>query len=212
METVVWLWLYDRRWVFNVKAPCSLKIWTLPLIINAVFLTSLFNYSRNRDQCYSHFETWIYVRAAIICLVFVGLLLIFKETTYSAITEKNKMVNYKASILPTCKNHNFWVTRNALTSYPGLFLLALSLINWIWSLYGLSLAYKGYKNDGFIGCGSAVKNVVSANILPSAICSIPMVLGVFLILALKGTVVLMGAFCPQTLIWIKRKTSVERYI
>jgi hypothetical protein len=204
METVVWLWLYDRRWVFNLKAPCFLKIWSLPLFVNTFFLISLFNYTHNnKDQCYPEFQTWIYVRYVILSLILVGLFLTYKETAYSAITEKTKMTNYKAPSI-SCKNHKYWVTRNALTSYPGLFLLGLSLINWFWSLYGMNMAYHGYQSDAFIGCGSFMKNIVYANLVVSAIFSLPLVLGLLLIFAFKGLLLLVGVVSPSTLISIRR--------
>lgn len=91
METVTWLWLYDKRWMFGVKAPNLLKIWyfpsspfihlffrAAPLFFNALFLGSLLYYSYyyrddQKNPCYSDFKPWIDFRMYLLIALMVDL-------------------------------------------------------------------------------------------------------------------------------------------
>jgi hypothetical protein len=209
METVVWLWLYDRRWFFGIKAPSLLKIWTLPLFNNAFFFVSLFYYflRHNNDnaQCFQDFESWIYMRLLMLTLIMAGIIQVYRETSKNTALDYSEMQTYKTINPILVKNYNYWITRKVLISFPGLSLLALGLINWFWIARGMNIVYNQYYI--IYGCGAFMKNVVWGNLILTAILSLPVLWVFFSMILIKGTCIILGVISPSALIKLKKKTA-----
>jgi len=207
METVVWLWLYDRRWFFGIKAPSVLKIWSLPIFNNAFFFVTLLYYvSMQSDQCYNTFKDWIYIRLIMLTFTLVGLIMIFKDTFLSKKRDYTEIENYKIVNPALMKNYNYWITRKVLLSWPGLILLLLGLMNWYWIIRGMNMVYSDFGNVPY-ECGSFVNNVVWANLLLTGLISLPVVWILFWMIVIKGISLLLGVLSPPALIWFKKKTT-----
>jgi hypothetical protein len=208
METVVWLWLYDRRWFFGIKSPSLLKIWTVPLFNNAMFFISLFYYAAtHNDECYPGFQTWIYTRLFMLTLILAGIIMIYRETSKSKEQEYREMEVYKSVNPVLIKNYHYWITRKVLISFPGLSLLFLGLLNWLWIAHGMNMAYAQYGTGALVGCGGFIKNVVWGNLILSVFFSLPVLWILFWMICIKGTGLLLGVVSPSTLIWLKKKTA-----
>jgi len=208
METVVWLWLYDRRWFFGIKSPSLLKIWTVPLVNNAFYFISLFYYTLTHgDHCYSGFESWIYTRLLMLTLIIVGIVLVYMKTSKNKQEDYREMTIYKSVSPVLLKNYNYWITRKVLISFPGLSLLLLGLLNWIWIAHGMKMAYAQYGSGELVDCGSFIQNVVWGNLVLSGIITLPVLWVLFWMVFIKGTCLILGVVSPSLLISLKKKTA-----
>jgi len=205
METVVWLWLYDRRWFFGIKAPSLLKIWSVPIFNNAFFFVTLLYYvSTQSDQCYNTFKDWIYVRLVMLAFTLVAIVRIFQSTFMSKKEEYTEIETYKTVNPILVKNYNFWITRKVLLSWPGLILLLLGLMNWYWIIRGMNMVYSDMGGIALAGCGGFVHNVVWGNLVLTGLISLPVFWVLFWMICIKGSCIILGLISPSMLIKLKK--------
>ena len=211
METVVWLWLYDRRWFFGIKAPSLLKIWTVPLFNNAFFFLTLLYYflthHYDSGSCYDNFKDWIFMRLFMLTFIIAGIVQVYRETSKTKALEYDEMQTYKTINPILLRNYNYWITRKVLVSFPGICLLLLGLVNWFWIARGMNRVYDGYWSGEYTNCGAFMKNVVWGNLILSVVSSLPVLWILFSMIFIKGSCIILGLISPASLISLKRKTS-----
>ncbi len=99
METTVWLWLYDKRWLFGIKPPSVLNIWyttfllillihshrSVPLLNNVFFFVTLYYYftayHHDASTCYDNFKDWIFMRIGMLIMIVVGIIQVYRQTS-----------------------------------------------------------------------------------------------------------------------------------
>jgi len=205
METVVWLWLYDRRWFFGVKAPNLVTIWTLPLINNAFFVISLFYYSSDHsDACYNGFRNWIAIRLLMLVLIIVSIASVYRQTKYTKKKDHVEMEAHKVVNPILLKNYNYWITRKVLISFPGLSLLFLGLLNWYWIGHGMNMVYTNYREGTLTGCEDFMHSIVWGNLIMTMVFSLPVFIVFSGMILIKGSCILLGVVSPSTLIYFKK--------
>jgi len=210
METVTWLWLYDKRWMFGCKAPNLLKIWAAPLFFNALFLGSLLYYSYyyrddTSNPCYSKFRVWIDFRTYLLIALVIDLTWIWLKASKKIETEDHKLgIHHKANI-NTAKKYNYWLRRRLVISYSGLMMLMLGVMNWIWTFYGMNLMY--YNPHGLDQCGMIQQNIVWGNLVLTGIFSFPIIWILFWMIIIKSICLVLSVVWPSALIFIKKCTA-----
>jgi len=207
METVTWLWLYDKRWMFGAKAPNLLKIWAFPLILNSLFLGSLLYYSfkQNGDILYPEFKPWIDIRMYLLIAMIVDLLWILLKASSKIQSEDHKLGIYHKANLKEAKKYNYWLRRRIIISFSGLILLVLGVINWFWTLYGMNLAY--LKFQSLSGWDPYVQYIIWGNLLLTGVFSFPVIWIMFWMIFIKGTCLVLSVIWPSALISIKKLTA-----
>jgi len=138
MELLLWLYLYDNRWLFNLRLPTNIIkfLWAFPIFIHFMILSSGIYYLNFVDdyQCTKTLKMWIYHKTCFSILMIINIIiflmkiqtLIQKEKLQ--IKESSKIFNYHP------QNHlnsvsfdqsylSFWVRRNSLISTSGILLL-----------------------------------------------------------------------------------------
>lgn len=96
------------------------------------------------------------------------------------------------------------IRRKVLISFPGLSLLFLGAINWIWTVYGMNIVYSNYPT--YKSCSEFVNNIILGNLLISGILALPVIWIFFWMVIIKGLSLTLGLLSPPMLIWLKKKT------
>jgi len=143
----------------------------------------------------------------MLVLILVGIVCVYRKTSKNKQEDHEEMNAFKYVSPVLIKNSNYWITRKVLISFPGLSLLLLGLLNWIWIAHGMKMAYAQYGSGELVDCGSFIQSVVWGNLVLSGVITLPVLWILFWMVFIKGTCILLGVVSPQMLIRLKKKTS-----
>lgn len=143
MEILLWLYLYDDRWLLKIKFPARIYklLWLIPTLIHLLLLSVgiyCLNYSDD-SKCTNTIKNWIYYSAIFSIFIITNIMVfIFKihtllENEKSQINERHKYFNN--SLILEKSNLSFWVRRNSLFSKPGILLLIQGFISLYYSFF-----------------------------------------------------------------------------
>ena len=142
MEFLLWLWLYDKRWLFgfrpNIYIYCF--IWLIPILINiSVFSFNAYFITLNKTiYQYAMLLKSLICFFSLVSSFFLIKNLLSNEKSENHFIEKIKDFYY----FDIVKNDEYWISRNSLLSFNGLFLLFISLCQIIWSIYYIKYGIK----------------------------------------------------------------------
>lgn len=138
MELLLWLYLYDSRWLFNIKLTTKIHkyLWAVPIFIHFMLLSAGVYYLNFLDDypCTKTLKMWIYHKTFFSILMIINIIIFLmkiqtlQQKERQQIEESTKNFNYHP------QNHlntisfeqtylSFWVRRNALVSTSGVLLL-----------------------------------------------------------------------------------------
>ena len=142
MEFLLWLWLYDKRWLFGFRPNIFIYcfIWLIPILINiSVFSFNAYFITLNKTfyQYAMLFKSIISFFSLLSSFLLIKNLISNKKSENNFI-EKIKYIDYFEKI----NNDEYWISRNSLLSFNGLFLLFISLCQIIWSIYYIKYGIK----------------------------------------------------------------------
>lgn len=159
MELLLWLYLYDNRWFFNLRLPTKLHkfLWAFPIFIHFMLLSAGVYYLNFVDdyQCTKTLKMWIYHKTFFSILMIINIIIFLMkiqtllQKEKSHIEESTKIFNYHPqnhlNTLGFEQNYlSFWVRRNALTSTSGVLLLIQGFTNIYYSYLIKSLITSQY--------------------------------------------------------------------
>lgn len=174
MELLLWLYLYDNRWFFNLKLPTNIIkfLWAFPIFIHFMLLSSGIYYLNFVDdyQCTKTLKMWIYHKTFFSILMIINIIiflmkiqtLIQKEKLQ--IKESSKILNYHPqnhlNSLNFEQNYlSFWVRRNSLVSTSGILLL----IQGFTSIYYSHLIKSLITSQYFRSCDYKIQKALSVH-------------------------------------------------
>ncbi len=134
MELLLWLYLYDKRWLLNleISSRAYRNLWVGMIAYHFVyFISLLFNYLQSS-------ESFTFKTAAnqILCLVTVLTIILFlvklnsEEQKHLRHSTKFQRVNKESHMFKPIQN-DYWIRTRTIYSGPGIFLLILSLVSFV---------------------------------------------------------------------------------
>jgi len=208
MELLLWLYLYDDRWFFNLKLPTKIYkfLWLLPIFTHFMLLSAGVYYLNFVDdfQCAKSLKMWIYHRTFFSILMIINIIifmmkiqtLLEKEKVH--INNSTKIFNYHP------ENHlnslsfdqiylSFWVRRNALVSTSGILLLIQGLISIYYSYMIKNLITSQY----FRSCDYKIQKALSLHSYSIYYTNNLLLSIIFIMLAIKIFHFVMGMYFPR---------------
>ena len=154
MEIILWFWLFDKRWLCNLRPHLKIfaLIWLLPIIMNFIVLMgSLFYfYDTNLLQTYTSGQIMFLIKDAI-CVISLVCSIILMKDIYKNLNVNERILDvlmekldyFPETILPTSSkdglnltaSREFWSARKSLLSVNGIVLLFASLSQVAWSIF-----------------------------------------------------------------------------
>ncbi len=195
MELLLWLWLFDKRWLFGYKPNINLYIfvWLFPILMNVSVISFNFyfiSFDKNIHQ-YAMFSKSLFCLLSLLSSIILIKNLISFEKIENNFFEKIKDMTYSEKI----KKDDYWISRNSLISFNGCFLLIISLCQILWSIYyikyGIKYSYyvtMALKQSAFLEIGFA--------------CFIGILLGISMFI--KVSAFISSYICPNLLIFFSK--------
>ena len=204
MELLIWFWLNDPRWFFNIENSLIAfnLILLIPIILNSL-LCGLFSYlifyhNIDNGQCNDYVTIWIYSRSLICFFMLISsCFMLFK-----AVKSGNKEKSYfKAigEINPTIKTaidkYDFWIKRKCIYSTAGIIFLVLATTVLLWVIVIL--------NNVDLMCQDEFINIVlKSEMYFVLISNSPIYIAILTFILIKVTSAIIAFTCPSVLVTI----------
>ena len=211
MELLLWLWLYDPRWFFNLKINIKLyrNSWLLPLSINLInaFVSSYYIKFSEESACESTLRLWLITRILFSVLIIINILFFIYKIT---ITDKKERIHFENAkkvypdIVENMNEYDYWIRRKSLISTSGVLLLFLGMISLFWSYVIIKLYYV---DNQFSKCNIQLITFIKFYAFTVFLTNFPVMLMFLLLISVKLGSFICAYTCPAFLIWISKRLS-----
>ena len=212
MELLLWLWLYDKRWLLNIKPSFRfyIALWFLPILTN-IYLTifGIFSLSTvNFSKCSSSTSSFIAspkpalaIKTLLSFLSFICSILLIKNIMIHDKEEKplrDKLVKEELNDC-LCTRSDFFIRRKSLNTISGIILLGVGILEILYSIHF-------FMNNNKI-CTDRITGVFLQNALFELIFAIPILCVFALAASVKVSAFIASYTCPSLVIAISRMFS-----
>lgn len=203
MELLLWLWLYDVRWFFNLRISVSYykNAWLIPLLLNAcLVIICIYHFQLNDISfCDKSIKLWLYTRAFFSLLISLTSIFFIVKISEICKKEQNAFEN-PIKIMPilenSMKHYEFWIKRKSLLSTPGILLLFLGFVSLFWSC----LITWFNTAEHLYTCDSQVISLLMTHSIFIIACNSPIALVFVFMILIKLSCFVSAYLCPNLLI------------
>ena len=218
MELFLWLWLFDERWVFNIKLS-NLKyriLWFFPLFsqIFLILLCFYFVFLTNITHCEKQIKVVLFSKAFFSLLLTISIIkFYFNLKRHCFKEEANLELVHK--VYPTLRksvtnNHlDSYFSRKCLFNTNGIILLLLSITSFIWSYYGAYLNREESESVVTPYCNRGFEDLISKHSSFIFITNLPIIIVLIITIFIKIFSAVGTLLCPNLKIKIGKLRSVN---
>lgn len=208
MELLLWLYLYDNRWFFNLKLPSKIIkfLWAIPIFIHFMLLSAGVYYLNFVDdyQCTKTLKMWIYHKTFFSILMIINIIIFLMkiqtllQKEKQQIEESTEIFNYhpqnNLNTLSFEQNYlSFWVRRNSLVSTSGILLL----IQGFTSIYYSHLIKRLITSQYFRSCDYKIQKALSLHSHSTFYGNLLIILIMAVMIFIKVFHFVMGMYFPR---------------
>lgn len=222
MELLLWLYLYDNRWFFDIKIHSKFYkiLWIVPIFIHFMLFSMGIYYLNFVDdfQCTNSLKMWILHRTFFSVLIIINIIIFLIKIQSSLEKEKiqfnetNKILGFDNMSLNSInfnseqKVLSFWVRRHSLISTPGILLL----IQEFNSLYYSYLIKNLLTNQSFGSCDYKIQKALNIHSYSIWYGNILLIVILATMIKIKVFHFIMGMYFPNKYVFLMR--LYRRYI
>lgn len=142
MELLLWFWLNDPRWFFNLEISIVSfrRIIFVPILSNLIILLLIVYtyqyYEANENNCNRNLIVWLLSRALINILIIVVCSILILKAYKTEVKEKMKFKNIckiNKYVKKSIDEYDYWIKQKCLFSTIGILFLILSLVIVFWA-------------------------------------------------------------------------------
>jgi hypothetical protein len=208
MELLLWLYLYDNRWFFNIKVPTKIYkfLWAFPIFIHFMIFSAGIYYLNFVDdyQCTNTLKMWILHRTFFSILMILNIIIFLIKIQTLLQKEKLSIDESTKIFIYHPQNHlnslnfdqihlSFWIRRNSLISTSGILLLIQGFISIYYSYLIRNLITSQY----FRSCDYKIKKALSLHSYSIYVSNIVLIIVILLMIKIKVFHFIMGMFFPR---------------
>jgi hypothetical protein len=212
MELLIWFWLNDPRWFFNIENSLITFniILIIPIILN-ISLCGLFSYMIFYDiiengKCNDNIIIWIYSRNLICFFMLISSCFMLIKSIYSGKKEKSyfKAISEINPYIDTAiKKYDFWIKRKCIYSTAGIIFLVLSITVLLWVIVIL-------QNSDVLCYDNNINIILKSDMFFVLLSNSPIYIAIISFLLIKVTSAIIAFTCPSILITISNCFDCNR--
>ena len=223
MELLLWLWVYDKRWLLGFKPKVTLYIiaWIIPIVVN-ISMFSFYVYILNNpviSECkYGPYNLYLIKFTPEIILTIKSVLsfistllsvLLIKDIIMTKKSQIKKIgsdvtdVKAKAQVPIIIAQHDYWIRRKSLGNCNGHLLLLVGFIQIIWSIFFVF----GMNSQV---CDDNISKILFYNEMYEIVFFLPIVLVLTLSIIIKVSAFICAYTCPGFIVCLSRVCSCKR--
>ena len=200
MEVLLWLWLYNSTFLFNIKSTLQFfkNIWILPIVthIFVCFVTLYYLHLSAKYKCDESFRIWQTLKF-FLSFLFMALLFVFKYVISSFESEMKthlqKISKIQDNIKRSIDNCGTIIKRKTLTSPFGMLILFFGGIYFFGSFFIVVI----YTYDNKNICDDKLKNILKYHSMFVLITNAPLIVSCVVLLFTKGCIGVIS-LCSET--------------
>lgn len=212
MELLLWLWLYDKRWLLNIKPSFRfyIALWFLPILINiyltifGIFSLSTVNFSKCPLSTYSFItlpKPALTIKTLLSFLSLICSILLIKNIMIYDKEEKSlrdKLIQKEENDC-LCSGSDFFIRRKSLNTTSGIMLLGVAILEIIYSI-------NFFMNNNKI-CTDRITGIFLQSAVFELIFAIPILCVFALAAGVKVSAFIASYTCPSLVVAISKLFS-----
>lgn len=223
MELLLWLWVYDKRWLLGFKPKVTIYIiaWIIPIVVN-ISMFSFYVYILNNhviSECkYRPYKFYQFEITPKIILTIKSVLssistllsvILIKDLFMTKKSETKKIgtdvidVKAKAQVPIIIAQHDYWIRRKSLGNCNGHLLLLVGFIQIIWSAFFVF----GTNNKV---CDDNISKILFYNEMYEIAFFLPIVLVLTLSIIIKVSAFICAYTCPGFIVCLSRLCNCKK--